>query len=264
MTPEDLARYFRERSPWMNRPHSPDGFKVGDPARPLTKVAVSWKPNWEALRRAVELGCEMFIGHESIFVDATVGSEFDPPQYHELERDKAQWIRESGLCIYRCHDTIDYWPEIGIRDAWAKGLGFSQREVPDPLGPYALCHLPPTPLHALANQIVRKIAPLGQNGVMVMGDPERLIHTIVTGTGAITRPFEMHRYQPDCYLITEDYFRVVREGEWLREIDAAMIMVNHGVSEEWGMQAYCAHLQATFPAIEFVFIPHPCLYRIQV
>ena len=264
MTPEDLARYFREQSPWMGRTNSPDGFKVGDPTRPVTRVAVSWKPTWEALRHAVERGCGLFISHESIFVDATTGSEFDPPQYHELERPKAEWILGSGICLYRCHDTIDYMPEIGIRDQWAQGLGFPDYEVPDPVGPYAVCRMAPTRLDDLAAMVLDRIRPLGQDGVLVMGDSDRPIRSMVTGTGAITRPLEMARYEPDCYLITEDYFRNVRDGEFIREIGAAMITVNHGVSEEWGMQAYCAHLQQVFPEIAFEFIPHKCIYRVQV
>ena len=264
MTPEELARYFRETSPWMNRANSPDGFKVGDPSRPITKVAVSWKASWEALRHAHSRGCNLFISHESIFVNSTMGSEFDPPQYHEREAAKAQWILDSGMCVYRCHDTIDYAPEIGIRDQWAKGLGFANRQVPDPVGPYVICEIAPTRLDDLADALLARLRSLGQEGLLLMGEPDRPIRTVVTGTGAITRPLEMARYNPDCYLITEDFFRVVRDGEFIKEMGGAMIMVNHGVSEEWGMAAYCAHLQATFPETAFVFIPHRCLYRFRV
>jgi putative NIF3 family GTP cyclohydrolase 1 type 2 len=55
---------------------------------------------------------------------------------------------------------------------------------------------------------------------------------------------------------------MVRDGEFIKESGAAMIAVNHGVSEEWGMHAYCDHLREQFPALEFLFIPHSCLYRI--
>jgi putative NIF3 family GTP cyclohydrolase 1 type 2 len=263
----DLARYFRTESPRMN-PNTVDGVKVGDPTRSLTRVAVSWKPTWAALRWAAEQGCELFITHESIFVDGGAGSEFEPrgeqgSPIHERERAKAEWIQESGLCIYRCHDTIDYWPVAGIRDAWAQGLDLGEIEVPDPLGAYAISRFEPMRLSELADRVLERVRPLGQNAVMVGGDPDMLVESIVTGTGAITRPWDMAPYQPGCYLLTEDYFRFVREGEWIVESGAGFICVNHGVSEEWGIAAYAQYLQETFPEVEFLHIPHQCLYRMQ-
>lgn len=264
MTPNDFARYFKQTTPWMSEKNSPDGFKAGNPDIEITKVAVSWKASWEALKTAWENGCNFFISHESIFVGGGTGSEFDPPRYHELEKEKADWILDKGICIYRCHDTIDYIPEIGIRDQWVKVLDFTDFEVLKVSWPHVLSRIPTMRLADLAAGIMENIKPLGQNGVMVMGDPDRMITLVATGTGAATSPLEMGKLEPDCYITTEDFFYTVRDGEFIKESGGSMIMVNHGVSEEWGVKAYCEHLQKVFGDVDFMFIPHRCIYRVQV
>ena len=261
MTPEDFALYFKETTPWPDYSNTCDGFKAGNPKQPITKVAVSWKASWGALKFAQDNGCNFFISHESIFTNGANGNEMELKHYHAMETKKAQWITESGLCIYRCHDTVDLLPDFGIRDQWAKGLGFSDFEIKGEPAYYTLCHTEPVTLVQLAYDIGKKIKPLGENGVLIFGDPDRVICTVATGTGAITDPFIMASYNPDCCILTDDFFRTVREGEFLLESGLCAIMVNHGVSEEWGMQAFCGYLKENFPEVEFVFVPHTCIYR---
>lgn len=262
MIPEEFEIYFRKTTPWMDVDNTPDGFKAGNPKKEITKVAISWKASWEALRTAKREGCNFFICHESIFAFGDSGNEIELLKYHKYEEEKAKWIAESGICIYRCHDTIDLAPDIGVRDQWLKGLGFDDYDIIDKAGYYALSRIPPMKLCDLAEMVLNKVKELGQNGVMVMGDTERSIHTVATGTGAITDPFVMVSCKPDCCIITDDYFRTVRDGEFLKEAGSSMIMLNHGVSEEWGIKAYFKHLQNIFPQVEFIFIPHTCLYRV--
>jgi putative NIF3 family GTP cyclohydrolase 1 type 2 len=264
MIPEEFEIYFRKITPWLDVDKTPDGFKAGNPKQEITKAAVSWKASWEALKTAKEKGCNFFISHESIFASGHIGNEMDLMQYHELEKEKAEWIAESGMCIYRCHDTIDLLPNIGVRDQWLKGLGLTDYEIMDAPGYHALCRIQQITLGKLASDIHDRVKNLGQNGVMVMGDSERVIHTVATGTGAITDPFVMASCKPDCCIITDDYFRTVRDGEFLKESGSSMIMLNHGVSEEWGMVSFCNHLQKVFSRIEFTFIPHSCIYRMMI
>ena len=261
MKPVDFAKYCVEISPWMDLKTTCDGFKAGDPAQDITKAAVSWKASWGALKTARENGYNFFISHESIFCAGGNGDEIGLKQYHEMEREKAEWIIQSRMCVYRCHDTVDLMPEFGIRDQWAKGLGFSDYSpVGDPAY-YALCRISPTPFAQLARGIGNRLKSIGQDGVLVSGDPEKTIRTVITGTGAITDPFTMASYKPDCCVLTDDYFRTVREGEFLRESGICMITANHGTSEEWGMAAFTRRLQTVFPEVEFIFIPHTCLFN---
>lgn len=262
MKPEEFEVFFRETASWIDPENTPDGFKAGDPKQEITKAAISWKASWGALKTAREMGCNFFISHESIFAFGESGNEIDQAKYHEFEKEKAKWIVKSGICIYRCHDSIDLAPDIGVRDQWLKGLGFTDYDLVDKAGYYALSRLKPIKLGDLAEMVLDRVKDLGQNGIMVMGDTERLIHTVATGTGAITDPFVMVSSKPDCCIITDDYFRTVRDGEFLKETGSSMIMLNHGVSEEWGIKAYFKHLQKIFPKVEFVFIPHVCLYHV--
>ena len=119
----NVAEHFRTAGTWVDPERTVDGFKAGDPDREVTKMAVAWKPDWDALKEAHARGAELFVSHESICVRAD-NTDSSPEVKFALptEKPKFDWLARTGLVSYRCHDFLDDLPEIGIRTAWREGL----------------------------------------------------------------------------------------------------------------------------------------------
>lgn len=256
----DIHNHFRERGTWVDWERTTDTFKAGDPHKPVRSVAVAWKPTKDALREAHRRGADLFVGHESICVDAVNGSP-EPEVVFALdsERPKFEWLAESGMTVYRCHDVWDRFPEIGIRCAWRDGLELGGRVAVDHY-PYFVTEVTPLTLGELARRVLARVRPLGQNGVLVTGDLDRAVSRVATGTGAIDDPLEMRALGADVALIVDDYYRHVREGAHVRELGFSTITVNHGVAEEWGVRNLAAYLGKTFPELAVFHIPQRCPY----
>jgi putative NIF3 family GTP cyclohydrolase 1 type 2 len=258
----DIHNHLRERGTWVDWSWTTDTFKAGDPEKPVRRVAVAWKPTWDALREAQRRGADLFVGHESICVNAINGSP-EPEAVFALdtEKHKFEWLAESGLTVYRCHDVWDRYPQIGIRCAWRAGLRLGGRVAVDQY-PYYVTEVAPRPLGELARHVLARVRPLGQNGVLVTGDLEQPVSRIATGTGAIEDPLEMRALGADVALVVDDYYRHVREGVHVRELGFSTITVNHGVAEEWGVRNLARYLAETFPELEVFHIPQSCPYTV--
>jgi putative NIF3 family GTP cyclohydrolase 1 type 2 len=258
----DLADHFRKTGTWVRADQQIDGFKAGDPERVVTKVAVAWKPDWETLRQAHERGAQFVVAHESICEKAD-NSDPSPEVKFALptEGPKFRWLEETKLVVYRCHDFLDNLPEIGIRCAWREGLGLGTKITADEY-PYFVTEVEPRSLRQLAGLVLERTRPLGQDGLLMCGDPGRQVSRVGTGTGAITAPAELQRLGADVGILTEDFFTHVRMGAHARELDFPFLVVNHGVSEEWGVANLAELLSKTFPELEIIHIPQRCPYSV--
>jgi len=67
MNTNDLRRHLLSRVAWVDQSRTVDTVKAGDPDRPVRTAAVGWIASIENLRRAVELGCDLFVTHEPTF-----------------------------------------------------------------------------------------------------------------------------------------------------------------------------------------------------
>ncbi len=107
-------------------------FKAGDPGRTVSKIAVAWKANWPALKETHASGADLFISHESICANAVNGDQ-DPELKFALPagQPKFDWLRETGMVVYRCHDFWDNYPDEGIRWNWQRLLQIGDNIVGD-------------------------------------------------------------------------------------------------------------------------------------
>ena len=258
----DVEAHLRRLGEGVDWSTTTDTFKAGDPSRTVKTVAVAWKASWDALRTAVARNADLFVTHESIAVKALNGST-EPDAHFALpsERPKFEWLDRAGLVVYRCHDVWDRFPGQGIRDSWRTGLDLGGRIVADEY-PLYVTEIAPTPLRALAHHVLQKIAPLGQNGLMLSGDPERRVSRIATGTGVTVDPVRMKELGADAGIVTDDFYLHVRMGAHATELDFSTLAVNHGVSEEWGVRNLAAYLASAFPELEVFYIPQRCAYSI--
>ena len=258
----DIHEHLRKHGDWVNWERTTDTFKAGDPEKPVRTIAVAWKPSWETLKEAHRRGADLFVSHESICVHAVNGSP-EPEVVFALdsEKPKFDWLAETGLVVYRCHDVWDQFPRLGIRWTWQRELALGGEVVADDY-PLLVTQIEPTTLGDLARHVLQRVAPLGQNGVMVTGDLDRVVSKVATGTGVTTNPPQMVELGADVGILSDDYYLHVRMGTHARELGFPSITVNHGVSEEWGIRNLAAYLGRTFPDMEVFHIPQRCPYVI--
>jgi putative NIF3 family GTP cyclohydrolase 1 type 2 len=262
MKAAEIHAHFQRQGTWVDWSRSTDGFKAGDPERDVKTVAVAWKANWEALRQAADRGAELLVTHESIAVQAVndagrPDAEFALPS----EASKFSWLAASGLTVYRCHDVWDRFAELGIRDTWQRQLKFDGEIVTDAF-PLYVTQIRPVTAQELARQVAGRVAPLGQQAVLLSGDPDARVTRVATGTGVSTDPPRMMELGADAGIITDDYYLHVRMGEHARELGFPTITVNHGVAEEWGIANLARYLQDTFPELQVFHLPQQCPYRL--
>ncbi|WP_185731542.1 Nif3-like dinuclear metal center hexameric protein [Larkinella rosea] len=266
LTCTDIANHFKktDTAGRVNWDKTTDTFKAGDPARPVRKVAVAWKASLDAVQKAISIGADLLISHESICVQADNSSmkpeiEFALP----TEMPKFELIRKAGLVVYRCHDFWDSFPGLGMRASWQKALHIGTNIIADAY-PFYVTKVAPLTIGDLARHILKQIKPLRQNGVLVSGDTERVITRIGTGTGVTTNIVKLRELGAEVGIITEDYYNHVRMGVHAQELDFPTITVNHGVTEEWGARNLATYLQQEFPALVVTHLPQYCPYQVIV
>lgn len=255
----EIHQHFMKIGTWVDWSDTTDGFHFGDAEIEVDGIVVAWKPYWSALRCAVELGCNFFLAHESIFREGRNGDETSAASSHE--QPKLAWLQKSDLVVYRCHDVWDVIPQIGVRDSWASGLGFEG----SPLkldGYYRLEDVSGQTFGQLCRHVASRVRPVGQGGVLAVGDPDRKISRLGLGTGAITELDRMISIGADVCIICDDYFRYVRDGALLQDLEIPFVVVNHGAKEEWGIENLFKYAQEKFSSVPVHFIPQGCPFRI--
>ncbi len=234
-----------------------DTFKAGDPQAEVGGIAVGWMSYTWALEQALALGCNLFVTHEPTFYDHLDAD----PQVFQLPgaAAKRQFLADSGLVVLRCHDLWDLMPDVGIPDAWGRFLG---------LGPATrtrrylrLYPVEPQPAAEFGAALARRLAPLGQPGVQLLGPGEKRVSRVALGTGAITPVVEMlAQLGADAVIATDDGIDYWRDGALAIDLGIPIFVVNHPVSELAGVEALAKHLQAAFPDIPVHHIPQTCMY----
>ena len=266
LTCMDIANHFKatDAGKMVNWNNTTDTFKSGDPSRSVKKVAVAWKASWDALREAVSKGADLFISHESICVNAKNGSTEQEVVFAlPSEKEKFDWLAKTGLVVYRCHDVWDRFPKIGIRDTWQRELKFGNKIVVDQY-PYYVTEVAPLTVGDLAKHLIKQLKPLGQNGVLVSGNMEKKVSRIGTGTGQNNDSVGLKNAGADVGIMTDDGYLHVRMGVHASELDFPTIIVNHGVSEEWGIMNLARYVKEVFPSVEVFHIPQYCPYTVVV
>jgi putative NIF3 family GTP cyclohydrolase 1 type 2 len=236
-----------------------DTFKAGDPDVEIRGIAVGWMAYTWSLRRAIELGCNLFITHEPTYFD-----HYDAnPEVFELPGapEKRTFIEASGLTILRCHDVWDQVPGVGVGDAWGTLLGFENPVDGDQF--LRVYEIPPVTAEALASRIADRLAPMGMPGVHLGGPGDAVITRIVTGTGAITPfPDMIRRFGANGAVTTDDGTHYWRDCGIAIDLGIPIIVAHHAVSEEPGVANLARHLRSRFPDIPVHHIAQSCMYRL--
>jgi putative NIF3 family GTP cyclohydrolase 1 type 2 len=261
----DYLRSFGEG--WIDPDRTVDTFKVGDPKLVVKGIAVAWMSYFDSLRKAQKLGCNLFITHEPTYYNHT---DLDKSLFEfEIAREKRAFLQQSGMALIRCHDVWDRVAEIGIRDAWARFLGLEKEiesaapTTSNGARPYCgVYEIEPMTSAAFAKMVARKVAPLGQQTVQLVGPRGKQIRTVAVGTGAAT-PFRhmFHDLKADLAVCSDDGFNFWRDGSMALDMDYPVVIVNHACSEEVGMQRMAEHLPEQFPQVPVHHIAQKCMFK---
>ena len=259
----DIRHYLLSNSPWVNFENTVDTVKIGDPSKPVIRAGVCWYPAIDTIRAALADACDLLITHEPTFWEHAA-----PEQQWRTKAPgiaKRELLEKSGMVVLRVHDSWDNWPDIGIRDAWARGLGLTRRiKEGSLLRWHALYEVEPQTLRQFARYVAARIAPLAEDAAQVMGDPDRIVSRPSLGVGCACPDAEMVEAGSDVCIVCYDGAGYWNVRERLVEMGAAVITVEHGTSEMWGLESLRDHLAQTFPNVEFrYYAEHPRTWTVR-
>ncbi|HJP32660.1 MAG TPA: Nif3-like dinuclear metal center hexameric protein [Candidatus Latescibacteria bacterium] len=245
MNTNDLLEHMIAHSPWVDPKTTVDTLKAGDGERPIHKVGVCWYPGLTNIRTAIEMGCQLLVTHEPTWWD-----HFDRPggwREGGPGLEKTQLLAESGMAVARLHDTWDNWPEIGIRDSLAGGLGFTRFVGEDETRWHATYEVDPMPLRDFARRVAGKVAPLGEDAVQVIGDPHMVVCRPSIGVGCGGPAEDMIELGSDVLIVCFDGASYWSERERFAEQGVGVITLEHGTTEMWGIESLARYIGDTWP-----------------
>jgi len=253
----DIRDHLVSRAPWVDPATTVDTVKSGDPRRPVRRLGVGWMATIYDLRAAVDDGCDLFVTHEPTFNDHRDPVDGECRRV-EPGKSKQDFLDRTGLVVLRCHDAWDAWPGIGIRDSWARGLGLTDMVAENACAEtqrrwHAVYRIEPVDLGGFAADVARRVRTLGQDGVEVLGDPGRRVSHPAVGVGCGGPDKDMIDAGADVLIVCYDGASYWETRERLVELGAAVITVEHGTSEIWGMQSLARYLGESFPELEVRF-----------
>jgi putative NIF3 family GTP cyclohydrolase 1 type 2 len=260
LTAGDVHAYLKSLDGgWVNWEKTVDTFKAGSPEAVVKGIAVAWMSYTYALKKALDLGCNLFVTHEPTYFN-----------HHDNDTDifrfpavkaKREFIEKNGLVIIRCHDVWDGYPKIGIPTGWGTLL-----ELGEPIeggGYYYVYDGKGRTSGALARQIAARTAGMGQPGVQLIGPEDKPVKRIVLGTGAGTPMFHfIEKLGADMAICVDDGFTYWRDGAYAIDTGFPVAVVNHPVSEEYSMKLLAGFLSKKFPQLPVHHIPERCMYKL--
>lgn len=252
MNTHDIVKHMISRSPWVNPAATVDNVKSGDGNRPVTKVGVCWYSSIKTIQSAIDAKCDLLITHEPTWWD-----HFDNPGGWREKGPglkKTQMLERSGLVVARLHDTWDLWPELGIRDSFGRGLGLGKVVAEDPGRWHAMYEVPEQTLSSFARYIAHKVAPLGQDAVQVIGDPDMKVRHPSIGVGCGGPHEDMIERGSDVLIMCFDGASYWEARERFAEHGVGVITLEHGTTEMWGMESLARYVQDTWRELEVVYL----------
>ena len=248
----DILNHMIAKSPWVDPEKTVDKVKFGDGSKPVHKVAVCWYPSIKTIQSAIDAGCGLLITHEPTWWD-----HYDRPGGWR-ERGpgliKTHMLEESGLVVARLHDTWDNWPELGIRDSFAKGLGLDQFIGEDETRWHAVYEIPEQTLNAFAKYVAGKVSLLGQDAVQVIGNPEMMVRRPSIGVGCGGPHEDMIALGSDVLIMCFDGASYWQQRERFAEQGVGVITLEHGTTEMWGLESLARYIQSTWPELTGLYL----------
>ena len=241
-----------------------DGFVAGDPATPVSGVAVTVAATLDVLQRAVAIGANLVITHEPLYYDhanaAIDALSADGDPVYQAKRDL---IADHGLVVWRLHDQWHDRRPDGIADGTRRALGW---DAADADGLYAV---PPPSLAQLAADVG---AALGAGAVRYLGDPEQPVRKVGLNPGFVG--FDRNRrtlVQPGLDVLVVGEAHEWELGEYVADAVTlaasgggpakGLVVVGHYPSEEAGQVLLAEWLAELVPGVPVTLVRAGDPYR---
>lgn len=232
--------------PWRAATYR-DTFKFGGPDTVVKGIATTMFCSYDAIRRAVEAGCNMIVPHEDTYWndrdDVTIVS--GDPSY----KLKVDYMREHDIVIFRMHDHMHARKPDFIWVGLVRALGLDSKYETAPQSHHFT--LPETTLGELAADFQKR---LGDKAIRVVGDPKARVSRLQVGVGYATPNIN----NPDVDVVVSgeqqesdgalDSPAYVLDAMTLG-IPKGWIMLGHNVSEEQGMLEMAQWIKGFTPEV---------------
>ena len=197
-------------------PASPDGFKAGDPATPVTGVATTAMATVDVLKQAAKDGANLVLTYEPTFFSradgparvvagppgrgGSIGVPPDDPVY----RAKQEFIGKNRLVVFRLRDHWQARKENPVLTGLAESLGWAKYRVKHD---DVLYDIPATSAEQTVALIRSKLRLRG--GLRAVGDRKARIRRVILHPGIMTAGTMWERYTEADLIIAGE----VREWE---------------------------------------------------
>jgi putative NIF3 family GTP cyclohydrolase 1 type 2 len=232
--------------PWTDSPL--DTFKSGDPAVPISGIAVTAMATLDVIKRALRQKANFVITLEPTFFMRLDGQP-DPnafggalgatsfPADDPVVKGKQEFLRKINVLVWRFEHWRTHKPDP-MRTGLANALGWSKYQVGADPGTYEL------PEETLSGIVEHAATRLGTHaGIRVIGDPQSRVRRVMLLPG-VTPLLSTVKALPDCDVVLAGETREWESVEYARDTVAAgqkkgFIVVGKLASEEPGM-SLCA------------------------
>jgi putative NIF3 family GTP cyclohydrolase 1 type 2 len=239
-----------------------DTLKFGSPEMEVTGVAVSFMPTYTAIKKTVELGANLLITHEGLFYSHWDQNDLGENQVQE---EKLQFIKESGIAIYRIHDYIHRYKPDGITMGLAQALNWGKFVV-EHQPAATILNIPTMATQEVINHVKDKLQIDFLRYVGDLSQPCTRVGILAGFRGGGPNVIPLYeKYNLDLVLYgegpeweTPEYVRdAIAQGN-----EKSLIILGHAESEVPGMKGLSKSLTEMFPGTPIHFVTNEPLFKI--
>lgn len=247
---KNIIEFLESQGDWVNRHFTRDHILIGTDETEIKSVIVCWVATLDVINKAVKNDCHLIISHENPFYMASTSL---PTVVLHAQKEKMKLLNDNNITIYRCHDLWDLYPKYGVRDQWAKTLGF---DFDLKKSNKFLCYADNINLttEQLAHHVIKCIKPYYQFGIELIGNKDKVIKKVGIGTGACTDIFEMYENNVDACIVSDDGINNWVNVQWAMDHNLPLLVINHLTSEAPGIKELSNYLSKHFTDIQFEYI----------
>ncbi len=233
-----------------------DGYKAGDPSRPVRGIATTAMATMDVLTRAASSGKNLILTYEPVFFGradgpaapgspaAAAGLDPDDPVY----KAKREFIEAKGLVVYRLRDRWQARRRDDMVTALAESLGWRQYRVKSD---DTLYDIPGATAEEVVAQIRSRLNLTG--GLRAVGDRAARVRRILLLPGTMAAATMWTRYADADLIVTGE----VREWEnthfaadlFTEGEKHGLVTIGRVVSENPGMRACSVWLKTVVKEI---------------
>ncbi|MFB9329477.1 Nif3-like dinuclear metal center hexameric protein [Paenibacillus aurantiacus] len=241
-----------------------DTLEGGTPETPVTGIAVAFMPTQAVIEQAVALGANLLVVHESPYYNHR------PEHAAHLANDpvcqaKRDFLRQSGLAIYRHHDYCHRLQPDPIMTGLLQSLGW-EAHVEAMLPTAAVLRVPAMRVSELVAYVKAK---LSLPYVRLAGTPDvrcERIGVLVGYRGGGANAIPLFR-EHELDLIVAGEGPEWETPEYVRDAASqgspkSLLAIGHAESEEPGMRVVAAQLRDRYSELPVHFIPGQPVFRV--